>query len=405
MVLCNTKYQIFSSNGYRSRPVFSLKPLLGAGIHHFDKGRGAQLDLDKWQNDCTDEHFTAGFDLHFQMFRLLLLLPTLLLLGCANKYQSRRSLYKFQSRDGKPDYANLDYWAAHPWKPDPSDSIPVPLRGSLADSSVDVFFLHPTTYTKPLEEGQGLNASIDDSYINAKTDYSTILYQASVFNRSCRVFAPRYRQAHISNFFADPPTKAEPVFELAYEDLRQAFIYYLEHWNKGRPIIIAGHSQGSRLAQRLIKEFFDDKPLAEKLVVAYIPGWPLTPGYFERLSICTDSLQTGCICSWRTFRDGYLPNYVINEKGSSLVTNPLTWSTQQDYVSRKWNKGSVLLKFNKLYTHTAGGQIEDGVLYIDRPKFPWSFLYRSRNYHVADINLFYLNIRQNIIQRIRAYHH
>ena len=30
------------------------------------------------------------------------------------------------------------------------------------------------------------NADIDDDYLNAKTDYTTILFQASVFNQQCR---------------------------------------------------------------------------------------------------------------------------------------------------------------------------------------------------------------------------
>jgi hypothetical protein len=79
-------------------------------------------------------------------------------------------------------------WAAHPWKWDPSDSIPKPLRNETRDSMVDVFFLHPTTFTSLKSKEIG-NAAIDDDYINAKTDYSTILFQASVFNQQCRVFA------------------------------------------------------------------------------------------------------------------------------------------------------------------------------------------------------------------------
>ncbi|MEO6610847.1 MAG: DUF3089 domain-containing protein [Chitinophagaceae bacterium] len=311
-------------------------------------------------------------------------------------------MYHFKSTDGKPDYSNIDYWAAHPWKWDPSDSIPEPLRHEPRDSAVDVFFLHPTTYTSK-RRMKDQNAGIDDDFTNAKTDYSTILYQASVFNQHARVFAPRYRQAHITSFFMKDPEKANLAFELAYDDLRSAFLYYLQTWNKGRPIIIASHSQGSLMAEKLLKEFFEDKPLKNKLVAAYIIGWPVPKEYFTSLKMCGDSLQTGCICSWRTFREGYVPFYLKKEKGNSYVTNPLTWTTGNEYASKKMNMGSILVKFNKVFPQTTAAQANNGLLYIKKPKFPGSFFYFTRNYHIGDINLFYLNTRANIQQRINMY--
>ena len=339
---------------------------------------------------------------------LLFVILMISLFSCSDKYQSFKSLYQFKSPDGKPDYGNLDYWAAHPWKQDPSDSVPAPLKNEPGDSVADVFFLHPTTYTKK-RKLKKQNADIDDDYINAKTDYSTILYQASVFNQQCRVFAPRYRQAHIANFFLKDKEKKDKAFNLAYEDLKNAFVYYLKTWNKGRPLIIASHSQGSLLAERLLKEFFDAsqdpaQPLLEKkLVVAYIIGWAVPKEYFTSLKMCTDSLQTGCLCSWRTLRKGFVPHFLKNENGNSYVTNPLSWTTTNEYASKKLNKGSVLKKFNTIYYQTTDAQISNGLLYVKKPKFPWSFLYFTRNYHIADINLYYLNLRENIRQRIGAY--
>jgi hypothetical protein len=174
------------------------------------------------------------------------LIISIALFSCS-KYRAFKSRYTFKSKTGEPDYSDLNYWAAHPWKHDPSDSIPKPLRNEPRDSSVDVFFLHPTSYTMKLKLKKN-NANIDDRYINAKTDYTSILYQASVFNQQCRVFAPRYRQAHLHNFFTKDKEKADKAFDLAYKDLKTAFEFYLQHWNNGRPIIIASHSQGSKMA-------------------------------------------------------------------------------------------------------------------------------------------------------------
>src|SRR5688572_22240841 len=84
-------------------------------------------------------------------------------------------LNKGSTPENKPDYGNLYYWAAHPYKHDPSDSVPAPLAaGYVQDSTVDVFFLHPTTLTS--KEDTSRNADLTDGTLNHKTDYSTILY-------------------------------------------------------------------------------------------------------------------------------------------------------------------------------------------------------------------------------------
>ena len=124
----------------------------------------------------------------------------LLYLSCSKKNYTQQATYPFRSETKILDYSNLAYWAAHPWKKDLSDSVPADLKENYRpDSLSDVFFIHPTTLTDYKDERW--NAEINDAVINSKTDYSTILYQASAFNEKCRVFAPRYRQAHIRCFF------------------------------------------------------------------------------------------------------------------------------------------------------------------------------------------------------------
>src|SRR4051794_9012092 len=83
--------------------------------------------------------------------RLVLFILVLLncLAGCSGtKYQGYADQYKFSSQSAAPDYSNPDYWAAHPWKKDPSDSLPKALRKEKRDSLADVFFIYPTTYTE-----------------------------------------------------------------------------------------------------------------------------------------------------------------------------------------------------------------------------------------------------------------
>ena len=334
------------------------------------------------------------------MFRSLLVIGVFLMhCYCTPKYSKFVGEYHFLN-NGIPDYSSYDFWAAHPWKHDPSDSVSSPLQTNYHyDSTVDVFFIHPTTFTDRNDDKW--NAAIDDAALNAKTDYSTILFQASAFNQA-RVFAPRYRQANIKAYFTTDSLQAIKAFELAYEDVKAAFQYYLDHFNEGRPIIIASHSQGSTHAIRLMQEYFDGKPLREKLIAAYIIGMNIPLNSFVELKLCHDSTATGCFCGWRTFKRGHEPS-ILRRFKESYVTNPLTWTTTEAYADYDFNKGGILRNFNKLYPGVADAQIHENILWSNRPKFPGSFLSTMTNYHIGDINLFYMNIRENMQRRIVEY--
>ena len=324
------------------------------------------------------------------------------LISCSPKITSYSGEQAFQSTSGQPDYANLDYWASHPNKWDPADTIPAALREEKKEKVVDVFFLHPTTLT---EEGENIvsNASIDDPRINYKTDHTAILYQASVFNERARVFAPRYRQAHIKMYAEKDSIKQREAFELAYQDIKKAFEYYINVENKGRPIIIASHSQGTTHSTRLIKEFFDGKPLSKQLVCAYLVGMGVKKDTYKSIPICVDSLSTGCFTSWRTFRNDYNDGWAKRDDSSMAVVNPITWKTTSEIANREQHQGAILYNLKKVYKNTHETQVEGAAIWISRPKFPGSFLYTSKNYHAGDINLFYVDIRKDVSRRIDQY--
>jgi hypothetical protein len=303
----------------------------------------------------------------------------------------------FVAESGRPDYNKLEYWASHPDKWDPADSIPRPLKRFPRDSSVGVFFVHPTTYTEK-EFSAIPNASIDDARLNSKTDFTSILYQASVFNVNGNIYAPRYRQAHINMYYEKDTAKALKAFDTAYFDVRSAFLYFLEK-NRDKPIVIASHSQGTTHTKRLLKEFFDGKPLSNRLVVAYLVGIRVEKGFFKELRVCKDSLSTGCITSWRTYREGYEGSYTSKNDSETVVVNPITWIPQKSFADRSLHKGAVLYSFNKAFTRTHSAQIVGDMVWISKPRFPGSFLYNTKNYHAGDINLFYLDIRSDVYRR------
>ncbi len=346
-------------------------------------------------------NYKRNFLLRF-LVRVILFQLIFYISSCSSQKYISSVTYNFKSNLGKPDYSNLNYWAANPFKYDPSDNIPLDLRNQTRDSLADCFFIYPTTYTDK-KMPMGWNADIDNKDINEKTDKSTILYQASVFNKYCRVFSPRYRQANIEAFYTVDKTRADSAFKIAYEDVKNAFIYYLKHYNQGRPIIIASHSQGTLYARRLLKEFFEGSVLQKQLVCAYIIGLPVFTNYFNQLKPCSDSTSTGCFISWRTFEQGYIAPYIKQEKLKAYVVNPLTWTMKTSIANSDLNKGGVLRNFNKVKPELVHAQIHGNILWVNKPKFFGSIFLRTKNYHIADYNLFYENIRENAGTRIREF--
>jgi hypothetical protein len=302
-----------------------------------------------------------------------------------------------------PDYSNLNNWAALPQKVDNADEVPVTeWKDDQANAVVDVFYIHPTTYTgKP---GQNKwNASLDDKKVNQSTDKYPIRYQASIFNGAGKVYAPRYRQAHLNCFFTEKKSDAGKALELAYQDVRSAFRYYLQHFNNGRPFIIASHSQGTYHAKRLMREFVDGKPLQNQFVVGYLAGLTVPSDYFKTISPCTTPEETGCFCSWRTFKNGYVPKKLHFPDSNVVVTNPVTWSQNEPACTQEFQLGGVLRDFNKVYPGLVETCVHEDLLWVNKPNFPGSFLLTTKNYHIADYNFFYADVRHNAQIRVQAY--
>lgn len=296
------------------------------------------------------------------------------------------------------NYGEIKNWAAHPNKRDNADLIPNSDARAKRNLAADVFFIHPTIYN---DKGKNLpwNPSINNVQLNQRVDNSTIKFQATAFNAAGRVFAPRYRQAHLVSYSTIDSISAKKAFALAYADVKNAFEHYLKYYNNGRPIIIASHSQGTTHAGPLIKEFFDGSRIQQQLVAAYLIGLPVPKNYFERIFPCESPNDLNCFMSWRTFRKGYMPtDRPIGD--TILVTNPLTWTTDTTYIPQNKNAGAVLRNFNKILTKRVDAQVHNGVLWANKPRFPWSFLFRRKNYHIADINFYYMDIRNNAKERV-----
>jgi hypothetical protein len=308
-----------------------------------------------------------------------------------------------------PDYANEKNWAALPGKKSRAGDVPRGGVDAQATARADVFYVHPTTYFGR----RHWNAPADGFWTRMITG-SALAGQASAFNAAARIYAPRYRQMTLSGF--DHPKVRVPGLALAYGDVRRAFRYYLEQYNDGRPIIVAGHSQGSRLVLRLLDEFFAEGPLRDQLVAAYPIGTFVWEGPYERgeatIPVCQDAGATGCLVTWRTMAEGADPRLDSNPgeatDGVTVCVNPLTWQQDDAPAPPAANLGSIGLVMlggpGKPRPGLVGARCRDGVLWINAPKGPgFCFAHADGIYHAYDYALFYMNIRQNAAQRVEAF--
>jgi hypothetical protein len=319
-----------------------------------------------------------------------------------------------------PDYARPNAWAAFPGRNGLERSTPSGFTAvDEATAPADVFFIHPTTYLK----NDVWNAAYN---VHGAYDEPVLLGQLSAFNGCCRLYAPNYRQASLGSL-----DKSLPAVELAYADVARAFRHYIEHENNGRPFIIAAHSQGARLAVKLLQQEILGTSLQPKLVAAYVVG-AFAPSNFGELGLptCAAARQTGCIVSWNTTQVGKTGAFIlIHDKSYSwrgaerrssqlpaICVNPLTW-TENDAAPASANAGALPFPeapFPKagttlpaLVPHLTGAVCKEKLLAVDVPKSPPGFhdalslLYGS--YHKSDYGLFYAAIRANAVDRVAAW--
>ena len=340
------------------------------------------------------------------MNKNLILLPLLCLF---NWSQIQAQHYKIPTRFAEsptppqPNYNNPDHWSALPTKKDPADLCPKGYNNNQDYAAADVFFIHPTTFVDKPKTLYAWNQDLRDQALNLDVDNGAIKFQASAFNLAGKVYAPRYRQAHYSVFLTQYPTDKQAALDTAYVDVANAFKYYLEHYNNGRPYIIASHSQGTIHAARILKELIINTPAQKLLVAAYIPGMAVPQDSLIGLPPCHNDTAVGCFVSWCTYEKGYTPPDYELGLARAICVNPISWQTNTDYIAKSQHKGAALRPFDLALPQICDAQVHGGILWVTKPKFRGSWLWKSKNYHMGDINLFYFDIRENAALRVRNY--
>jgi hypothetical protein len=312
-----------------------------------------------------------------------------------------------------PDYTLTSSWAALPGianasldKPDSLDAISD--TATSKTKAVDVFFVHPTSYLKK----DNWNQPLEDSDANWVVDNRVLRHQASVFNSCCEIYAPRYRQATFFSFI-DQSSNGERALDLAYQDVAQAFEEFIKRRDSERPFILAGHSQGTKHASRLLREKIDGSPLLQKMVAAYLVGFSIEKDQIGQVATCVRPNQTGCVAAWNSV-DGDGAG-LFPESSNLICINPLTWLENDAYASHDLNNGSIgypgwaLVEGEDVTSmvvenNVADAQCINGNLSVRELKtesLPSRMLGDSM--HVYDYSLFHMNIRENASARVVAY--
>ena len=290
---------------------------------------------------------------------------------------------------------------------------------------VDTFYVYATEYiVGSMAEGASDYADLDNVEMleGAAGEYAL---HASAYAEATNVFMPYYRQVGLR--YAGKVWKRDGIFDAAligtpYDDIVDALNYYFEHYNGGRPFIIAGHSQGSAITKMLLRKYFAEHlDYYKRMVAAYPIGYAITRDYLAanpHLKFATGECDTGVIVSWNTEGIG---NVEANADTAillpdSISINPINWKLDGTYAPASENLGSlwpnekgeleiqdrgadaqVFPDRGVVITHAAGEEMDEESAKIA------AYFFGPDGRHDVDYPLYYNNIKDNVAKRIAAY--
>lgn len=278
-------------------------------------------------------------------------------------------------------------------------------------ADADVFFICPTVYGG---DEDSFNMPMDDE--DAKSDFlGATNMEKGIYDSDARFFAPYYRQAGL-NVYELPAEDREEYLALAYADIKDAFLYYLEHYNNGRPIILAGFSQGGDMSIRLLKDCFAEEEVNELLVACYAIGWSVSEEDLEQyphLRFASGEDDTGVIISFNSEAESVTDSLMIPAGTRTLAINPLNWKTDSTPAGKDENLGACFTDYSgNIITEIpqlTGAYIDPqrGALKVpdvtpeEYP--PVLSIFSDGIYHLYDYQFFYRNLQENVEVRLNAY--
>lgn len=291
---------------------------------------------------------------------------------------------------------SLDYGRRRSWIRRPA--------GRKLTKDVDAFFVYPTVYWTANPKKHPLMPLSNPLFRTAAR--LSVFWHDRFLARECNIFAPYYRQIGMEELFLPRP-RFDHVSKIPYHDVRDAFFYYMDHLNGGRPFILAGHSQGSDMLLKLLMHDLAPESLRRRLVAAYLIGYSLTRqelAQYRHVRLAEAEDDVGCVITYNSSVPGLATLPVVLP--GAVAVNPLSWSQSDAYIPAEHNRESVFFEAGPVRIgrrHFTGARIDPdtGVLLIDEDA--WRRLGRPRTLHGFDIALFQGNLEDNVRKRIQAY--
>ena len=213
-----------------------------------------------------------------------------------------------------------------------------------------------------------------------------------------------------------PETDREPYLETAYADVRDAFLYYMDNYNEGRPIVLAGFSQGADMCLRLMKDLFDDEALTDQLVACYAIGWRITEedvAEYPQLKMAAGESDNRCHRFLQQRSGGYHRFPCDPGRNKDLAINPLNWKTDSTPADKSLNLGACFTDYSGEITseipELTGAYIDEtrGALKVpdvSPEDYPAGLsIFTDGVYHLYDYQFFYRNLQDNVQTRILTF--
>lgn len=295
------------------------------------------------------------------------------------------------------DYSDRENWAYY--------------ESKKTEYKADVFFICPTVYGG----GDSLNMSLSDEKTMSSFLGATNM-EKGIYDDECRFFAPYYRQMGLSGYTQSSDISKEGL-SYAYEDVKDAFLYYLENENNGNPIIIAGFSQGADHSIRLLKDVFADRDINDLLIACYAIGWRITEeelAEYPHLKFAEGESDTGVIIAFNSESEAVEDSLMIPKGTKTMCINPLNWKTDSTLADKSLNigacftgyDGSISREIPKLtgcYIDEVRGALK--VIDVTPEEYPPGIdIFPEGVYHFYDYQFFYRNLEENVTQRINAFY-
>ncbi len=290
------------------------------------------------------------------------------------------------------DYNDEKNWAFRSDKHDFNRLIPKNYSINIEKKiNVSVFFIHPTT----LFSSKKWNADTSHFLNNDIIDLC-LENQASVFAGITDLYVPHYREMHIYSY--TDTINGIKAFNIAYNDIETSFKYFLKN-KKTDKFIIAAHSQGTNHAKKLINEYiYTKEDLRRELIMSYLIGMDINKNEML-IDLCQNPIQLNCFLNWRSFNESYYPND-WNYGENYISTNPITYTNDTLWSDKKQHDG-ILFPNQKIFLkRSISVRNEKGLLWISFDNNLILNNFKKKSYHNADFNLFWVNIRQNLIKRL-----